>query len=82
MRDLLASAEPFGVGDVENVSPASMLQAVQDQKLDVVITWEPAISCVSPQISRPDGDAPTKRTRDGLAGTVHVSDVDGRAQER
>jgi mxaJ protein len=49
MRDLLASAEPFSVGDVENASPASMLQAVQNQKLDVVITWEPAIGWFLPK---------------------------------
>lgn len=49
MRDLLASAESFSVGDVQNTSPASMLQAVQNQKLDVVITWEPAIGWFLPK---------------------------------
>ncbi len=43
MRDLITDAEPFSVGDTENVSPDSMLQAVQDGKVDVMITWEPAI---------------------------------------
>jgi mxaJ protein len=43
MRDLLGSAEPFAVGDSEEASPVSMLQAVQDTKVDVMITWEPAI---------------------------------------
>jgi mxaJ protein len=43
IRDLLSSAEAFSVGDTENVSPASMLQAVQDGRVDVMITWEPAV---------------------------------------
>jgi mxaJ protein len=43
IRDLLAQAEPFSVGDTENVSPATMLRAVQDGSIDVMITWEPAI---------------------------------------
>jgi mxaJ protein len=43
IRDLITDAEPFSVGDTENVSPESMLQAVQDGKVDVMITWEPAI---------------------------------------
>ena len=43
IRDLLSDAEPFSVGDTENVSPDSMLQAVQEGKVDVMITWEPAI---------------------------------------
>ena len=43
VRDLLSQAQPFSVGDTENVSPATMLQAVQDGSIDVMITWEPAI---------------------------------------
>src|SRR6266436_1994733 len=43
IRDLLSSAEAFSVGDTANVSPASMLQAVQDGRVDVMITWEPAV---------------------------------------
>jgi mxaJ protein len=43
IRDLLSQAEAFSVGDTENVSPASMLQAVQDGRVDVMITWEPAV---------------------------------------
>ncbi len=43
IRDLINDALPFSVGDKEGVSPASMLQAVEDGKVDVMITWEPAI---------------------------------------
>ncbi|HZO83425.1 MAG TPA: quinoprotein dehydrogenase-associated putative ABC transporter substrate-binding protein [Candidatus Binataceae bacterium] len=43
IRDLIIDATPFSVGDQEGVSPASMLQAVEDGKIDVMITWEPAI---------------------------------------
>jgi mxaJ protein len=43
IRDLLSQAQPFSVGDTEGVSPASMLQAVEDGSIDVMITWEPAI---------------------------------------
>jgi mxaJ protein len=43
IRDLIFDAEPFHVGDEEGVSPASMLQAVEDGHVDVMITWEPAV---------------------------------------
>ncbi len=43
IRDLLSQAQPFSVGDTENLSPAIMLRAVQDGSVDVMITWEPAI---------------------------------------
>lgn len=43
IRDLLAQAQPFSVGETENLSPETMLRAVQDGSVDVMITWEPAI---------------------------------------
>jgi mxaJ protein len=43
LRDLILRAQPFAVGDTENVSPASMLEAVHAGRVDVLITWEPAI---------------------------------------
>lgn len=43
IRDLIFDAEAFHVGDDEGSSPASMLQAVQDGRVDVMITWEPAV---------------------------------------
>ncbi|HKV53239.1 MAG TPA: transporter substrate-binding domain-containing protein [Candidatus Binataceae bacterium] len=43
LRDLLTQSEPFSVGDTENVSPASMLQAIENGRIDVMITWEPAV---------------------------------------
>jgi mxaJ protein len=43
IRDLIFDAEPFHVGDDEGVSPASMLQAVEDGHVDIMITWEPAV---------------------------------------
>jgi len=43
LRDLIFDAEAFHVGDDEGISPASMLQAVEDGHVDVMITWEPAV---------------------------------------
>ena len=43
IRDLIFDATPFHVGDRKGESPAVMLQAVRDGKIDVMITWEPAI---------------------------------------
>lgn len=43
MRDLLLTATAFDTAEKKNVSPKSTLQAVQDGKVDVLITWEPAI---------------------------------------
>lgn len=43
MRDLLLTATSFDTAEKRNVSPKSTLQAVQDGKVDVMITWEPAI---------------------------------------
>ena len=43
IRDLIFDAEAFHVGDDAGVSPASMLQAVEDGHVDVMITWEPAV---------------------------------------
>jgi mxaJ protein len=41
--DLLSQAQPFSIGDTENVSPVTMLRAVQNGTVDVMITWEPAV---------------------------------------
>lgn len=43
VRDLLNQVVAFEVGDSKGASPASMLQAVENGKVDVMITWEPAI---------------------------------------
>ncbi|MEJ2058891.1 MAG: quinoprotein dehydrogenase-associated putative ABC transporter substrate-binding protein [Gammaproteobacteria bacterium] len=43
LRGLLFKAKQFHVADNKNLSPKSMLQAVRDGKVDVIITWEPAI---------------------------------------
>jgi len=43
IRDLIFDAKAFHVGDQEGSSPASMLKAVEDGRVDVMITWEPAI---------------------------------------
>jgi mxaJ protein len=40
---LLDNAVPFHVADDPNASPRSMLEAVKDGKIGVMITWEPAI---------------------------------------
>ncbi|MDD4887797.1 MAG: transporter substrate-binding domain-containing protein, partial [Thiomonas sp.] len=43
MRGLLLSSTPFDTAEKKDVSPKSTLQAVQDGKVNVMITWEPAI---------------------------------------
>ena len=43
IRDLLSQAQPFSIADTENLSPATMLRAVADGTVDVIITWEPAV---------------------------------------
>lgn len=49
IRDLINDAVPFSVGSTEGLSPVSMLQAVEDGKVDVMITWEPAIGYFLPK---------------------------------
>ena len=43
MRGLLGNASPFDIGSDEGESPASMLAALKDGRIDVLITWQPAI---------------------------------------
>ncbi len=43
MLDLLGNATTYHIADDPNSSPEQMLQAVEDGKLGVVITWKPAI---------------------------------------
>ena len=43
MLGLIDHAVPFHIASNPNASPKSMLQAVQDGKVGVMITWEPAI---------------------------------------
>lgn len=43
MRGLLMSSKPFDTAEKKNASPKATLQAVQDGKVDVLITWEPAV---------------------------------------
>jgi mxaJ protein len=43
LRGLISEAIPFNIADRPNQSPAAMLDAVKNGKVDVMITWEPAI---------------------------------------
>lgn len=43
MRNLLLGAKPFDTAEKPGASPEATLREVQDGKLDVLITWEPAI---------------------------------------
>lgn len=43
MRGMTARAVAFNVGDDDGVSPATMLKAVESGKVDVMITWQPAV---------------------------------------
>jgi mxaJ protein len=44
MRGMIPGAVAFDVGDDNGESPVTMLNAVESGKVDVMITWEPAIS--------------------------------------
>jgi len=43
IRGILDKGVPFDIGESEGESPASMLEAVANGKVDVMITWQPAI---------------------------------------
>jgi len=43
LRGLLSNAVQFHVAEKPHVSPKSMLEAVERGKVDVMITWEPAV---------------------------------------
>jgi mxaJ protein len=44
MRGMIPGAVAFDVGDNNGESPVTMLKAVESGQVDVMITWEPAIS--------------------------------------
>jgi mxaJ protein len=43
LRGMVQAATAFDVGETSGKSPRSMLQAVEDGSIDVMITWQPAI---------------------------------------
>jgi mxaJ protein len=43
MLNLVGNAVPYHIADDPSASPEQLLQAVQDNKVGVMITWEPAI---------------------------------------
>lgn len=43
LRGLVQNADSFDVGEKSGTSPRSMLEAVQNGSVDVMITWQPAI---------------------------------------
>ncbi len=43
LRGMVTTAIPFDVAGTPGQSPRTMLQAVQDGKVDVMITWEPSV---------------------------------------
>ncbi|TAN04542.1 MAG: transporter substrate-binding domain-containing protein [Rhodanobacteraceae bacterium] len=43
LRGMVTTATPFDVAGTPGESPRAMLQAVQDGKVDVMITWEPSV---------------------------------------
>jgi mxaJ protein len=48
LRGLIEGATPFDVSVHENESPRDMLDAVRDGRVDVMITWEPAVGSFLP----------------------------------
>jgi mxaJ protein len=64
LRGLIKDAVPFDVAGQPNQSPAAMLDAVKDGKVDVMITWEPAIGAFLKQhpdleiVAVPNGRTP------------------------
>jgi mxaJ protein len=43
LRGMVTTATPFDVADTPGESPRTVLQAVQDGKVDVMITWQPSV---------------------------------------
>ena len=43
LRGMVTTATPFDVADTPGESPRMVLQAVQDGKVDVMITWQPSV---------------------------------------
>ena len=48
LRGLVQSAVAYAIGEHAGQSPSDMLDAVRDGKVDVMITWEPAIGAFLP----------------------------------
>jgi mxaJ protein len=48
MRGMLPQAVAFGVGDDNDESPVVMLEALKSGKIDVLVTWKPAIGAFLP----------------------------------
>jgi len=48
LRGLVERAIPFHVGERQNESPRDLLEAVRDGRVDVMITWEPAVGSFLP----------------------------------
>ena len=44
MRGMIPGAVAFDVGDDDGESPVTMLKALESGRVDVMITWEPAVS--------------------------------------
>lgn len=43
LRTLITHAKPFEIGDDPGASPAEILDAVEQGRIDVAVTWEPSI---------------------------------------
>jgi mxaJ protein len=43
IRSMLSTAVPFDIAEDQGTSPASMLAALKDGRIDVLITWQPSI---------------------------------------
>ncbi len=43
IRSMLSTAVPFDIAEDQGASPASMLAALNDGQIDVLITWQPSI---------------------------------------
>lgn len=43
LRGMVTTATPFDVADTPGESPRTVLQAVKDGKVDVMITWQPSV---------------------------------------
>jgi mxaJ protein len=83
LRGLINDAVPFNIGEQANVSPLAMLEAVKDGKVDVMITWEPAIGSFLKQypdlvvVAVPNGRIPggSERYAFPMAMGVRENDV-------
>ncbi len=88
LRGLISDAIPFNIGEQANVSPLVMLDAVKNGKIDVMITWQPAIGSFLKQypglevVAVPNGRIPAGGERYAFPMAMGVRENDDALKTR